>query len=762
MLGEAGDITVLAASSISTLSGLHAVLTKAEALHDAEGARAMVLKVLALRIGWLPSAHRRPAWRAVLLASDKLRDPHAHTEALMGLATLPRLGRAASPIGERCKVDCIMQWLDALQQRAARLPAPYQAIAVMGLLSAIAQLRRAAVRLGVGRSLPPLRLQPYLALALQWQPEHQQQAIERVIEFYALEDIPPPRLWQNSFREIWRLRDPRHQAWAVSALIGVRSCADGLLIDQAGDPVELCNGVLTQARRLPPEAAAQVGAALARWQGRRSEANVPSMPAIRAILAFGRDRRLDQAQRATIVAPLAAWLSHDERAEIWRGLMMACQRDGLNESRRQLLAQLVDALLPRRAAKNTLMDGWHLMLDSVDAASGATVGLPADCMARDQLYRLVAHLCVLMAQHGERLPRQSRLMATEMLLARIDRLPATLRGKPIGELLKMAPRELKVGIVEPRLASVSHAVRAEWLAHLVAAPGAILAGAQKEPRRVPTMLTALRAAVRIAGPESERSMTAALACLEDRAHGSPSGYIDFAQFVSGLPAVIEGVDLTSRPTLATTLARLAVLAYWLACREPTTREAEQCDAFADTMLRTVNKLPFEQRTVILLSLLGDSKIAAQGSLAVACSTAWILTVAATLPLACRTEILLVWVEQEARRSLPEGKAHGSMTSNAEAILAEQWTVRCMVWRVVMALPSHYQGGLLCACTEWFHGQSPRHATVLSKLMSWRSARAEWEAAVGRLPGMDALTLTDILDPEQAVWRDLRSVPSTQV
>lgn len=489
---------------------------------------------------------------------------------------------------------------------------------------------------------------------------------------------------------IERMADPQQRAWGLMALIkGLHLGA--LRWEDRGMGVASWRRALTLFMSLPPEPALETMSALAHI---RAGTTMPDGADIaQTVMAFWNDTRFSGDQRSRIGAVMVGALHADQRAQAWDDLLRRCQDEGINEVRRACLAAHVDAMMSGNDSEARLRN-WSGVLQMCE--SSALQG------------ELAASVYALLARYLPALPDDQRPVAAGRLGERLATLqPVSLRYDSMADVLGCLPEAVRDAIARlPANCLVSLLGAGQGTPELV---GRLLAAVQEEAPhgKGPALLT--------------KAIDAAATAYVDGRLGGDT----FVAFIDGLPAAMARMDLAYEPGLAAAMCRLAAMAaqHMAACPHPV--HAQACRRFQAYAIASACAMPVEHRQALLMSV-ASGGLPSQGYRTEKASreqTAFMLAVLPSMPSIYRATVLKTWMK--------------SRSSSGDA-----WSVEREVWHAIREMPSCDQAALLVACCDLFH-ESDRGCNIEPQERDdWLAAKAEWRAAIARLPAVDAMQINE--------------------
>jgi hypothetical protein len=744
-LGQLAATTLERARQLSTLSGLSAILDRIDAMPDVND-RTLVLTALARRTGCLARPHRRRAWRRVLQACDTL-PAAASASVLAHLSCVPSVARMTQHGLDRGLRDSdTEECLAMLEQRLNGLPAAGQAALIFALLYAREPERAGKLYLEMPPRVPfdlarHLALVPLLPQARQWD------ATRLAVGFHLRSPGTPLELWRDGVAAAVRIGQPSISAWTLVALMQARTIEGPWLLSALEAPQLAWQQAIGHARSLPTAEAASVGVGLAQCLKARWAVAAWRSQAIGALWQFAVDLRFDIDQRAGMLAPCGCWLDRQQWQELWEPLLERCATEGLTPARRLCLEQLASTAPASAPQVPWGQAAWETGMAAIETALARSEedvgpGAPERGTPRrdDGAAGLAAALCAIVAV--KRQPPLPGAAAFDRLLGCIDRLPPAWRGEPLGEALAWVDGKLHAGIVGPRLAALAPLERAKLLVRLL----------QAEPRSSATMQAFLDA-LKAAAPLTDEGCTLlaqGLRIMRQRLRLLASDWLTLA---ADLPTWAARIELADRPTLALEFARVAITVCWLSSRElPDSAQARLLRDFGDCLTTAVKRLPMEVRQTVLVELEQGPSTQLKALDSMNASTAWILSVAETLPPAYRVDVLRRWVEADTFRNSVARMA--PMMLLEEPVGAYGWQPRRAVWQAILRMPPEYLAPLLCATTDWFFsGFAVAPRWTPREDVDFAVAEAQWRQALQRLPAADRVEAEFLAMPQLATASD---------
>jgi hypothetical protein len=639
-------------------------------------ARSAVLGVLASRIAQLPPVHRDAAWQAILDASVTLCAAPGRAAALGALAT------AVTKLGAETKEPCLAARLGEIDRHAMVLAGDKRATVHVAVLAAL------AAQDPRGLTLPPQVHWPFdlraaLDQACHLDERYRRGAIEQIIAFHVCRTGQPGAAWRDAIDIAGALRDPQTRAWTLIAMAVSSDRSRQPLLVQLNH-AEAFDELVQHVGTLPADIAAETAIALAPTAfGERRYG--PLTARVERWWAFSQDSRFDADQRSRMAAALKDVLPRERCLHAWQALLEHCESEGPTNQRRQCLARLFAGTmrLDDPASRRAHWDATFL-----------------HCASRRSAPPLAANLCLMLAEELPSLASADRGIAAQRLLERIDELQlGTLGYEPIGAVLPWLAPGARAAILPCRLDAVPPAVRARWLSRLVAFG--------ETSRKVVDMVLAAVAAEPDAAGARPALLAGVLPMLARRMQAYAMDGETIAALLSGLPAVLAGVDLAHAPELTHAVGPVAMLAQHNAERSPAPDLTRQCAQFQAYWRSRVLALPIERRQAAALSLASNDFRDAM------------LDILPCMPPVLRVPVLLRWLRTAKLIQLdPAQQLH--------------------VWEAIRAVPATDQAPLLQASAMLFDEFTWRNAPVQAHLRR-QAAKAEWQAAVAGLPPQDALS-----------------------
>ena len=672
------------AAQTCTMSRLQQVLDVLARHAGPDGQKAAVLAQLARRIHWLPYPRHEAAWTAVLEAGMALSNGGAAAAVLVALADI-------APEFQDCR-----RRLARLDRLASDLGPPHDIAVHVASMSTLMHLE------GQGYHWDrlanwPFDLRSCLARASKLAAQERHAANSLIVSFHCWRASSPDEAWQEGMDAIMQMSDPQDRAAALIPMVSHDRKPDRRpLLYRTSTPVQCFRQALRLAAGLPTQVA--VDAVLGMQPACRAGTSAQQLEKVEAILSFGEDPRLNPDQRLRIRAAMLTGLPPEQRFVFWHELLQCCQREGLNAVRRDCLVRQCAAMVEVRddAIRQRHWDG-----------------VLASCPPPGPHAELAALLCGVLAQHLPSLPVEVRPAASLRLFERIRMLqPKSLAYLPIADVLPHLPVDKRTAVANARW-SVPSEVAARWLT-------ALLGAGHGTSAVVTRLVDALLA-------QSKDDALAALlvGAIEGAVSQWVQGGLDVASlalFMDGVAKATDGFALPCHDNLVAAMCALATVALQQDKAATAPHHGAIHRRCVDHVLRAVNGMPVERRQALLLRLVQgrESRLPGEGHFAPRRHTALIVKILPSMPPLYRVPVLLAWLKMLGFDTLP-------------------WADQREMWQAIKAIPPVDQAALLQNAASLFWRVERAGCEIEpEELPEWEDEKAQWRAALSRLPAIDAL------------------------